>query len=58
VGLSFKGENDIEGKEGPEKKQRSCALTTSQGEGWQSRKIKLKELKHEGHIALGKLNSQ
>jgi hypothetical protein len=24
------------------------------GMGWQSREIKLKELKHEGHIALGK----
>jgi hypothetical protein len=25
------------------------------GKGWQSREIKLKELKHEGHIAPGKI---
>jgi hypothetical protein len=29
-----------------------------QGEGMASREIKLKELKHEDHIALGKWNSQ
>jgi hypothetical protein len=28
------------------------------GRGWQSREINLKELKHEGHIALRKWNSQ
>jgi hypothetical protein len=38
----------------PEEKQTACALMTRQGEGWQSRERKLKELKHEGHIALGK----
>jgi hypothetical protein len=28
------------------------------GRGWQSREIKLKELKHEGHITLGRWNTQ
>jgi hypothetical protein len=51
--------NTVAGKEGPEKKQRSCVLMMRQGMGWHSREIKLKELKHEeGHITLGKWNSQ
>jgi hypothetical protein len=40
---------------GPEEKQTGCVLIMRQGNGWQSREIKLKEMKHEeGHIALGK----
>jgi hypothetical protein len=38
----------------PEKKQTGCVLLMRWGKGWQSREIKLEELKHEGHIALGK----
>jgi hypothetical protein len=36
------------------KKQTGCMLITRQGRKWQSREIKLKEFKHEDHIALGK----
>jgi hypothetical protein len=38
---------------GPEEKQTGCVLKMRRGRGWQSREIKLKELKHDGHIALG-----
>jgi hypothetical protein len=42
-----------------EEGQTGCVLTMRWGKGWQSREIKLKELKHEeGHIALGEWNSQ
>jgi allantoicase len=41
-------------KERPEKKQTVYVLTMRWGKGWQSREIRRKELKHEGHIALGK----
>jgi hypothetical protein len=55
VGLSIKGGNTTAGKGGPGKKQ--TVFWWWDREGWQSREIKLKELKHEGHIALGKWNS-
>jgi hypothetical protein len=41
----------------PGKKQTACVLRDP-GKGWQSRGIKLKELKREGHIALGRWKSQ
>jgi hypothetical protein len=44
---------------GPEEKQTGCVLIMRRGKEWQSREIKLEELKHEeGHIALGKRSSQ
>jgi hypothetical protein len=59
VGLSIKGGNNVAGKGRPENKQTGCVLTmTRWGRGWQSRERKLEELKHEGHTALGKWNSQ
>jgi hypothetical protein len=50
---SIKGGNNVAGKGRPEKKQTGCVLRQGRGRGWQSREIKLKELNHEGHIALG-----
>jgi hypothetical protein len=41
---------NVAGKRGSRKKQTICVLTMRQGRGWQSREMKLKELKHEGHI--------
>jgi hypothetical protein len=38
----------------PENKLTGCVLMTRRGREWQSREIKLKELKYVGHIALGK----
>jgi hypothetical protein len=54
VGWSIKRGNNVAGKGRPGKKQTGCVLTATRGRGWQSREIKLKELKHKGHIALGK----
>jgi hypothetical protein len=34
--------------------ENSLCSDNETGRGWQSRERKLKELKHEGHIALGK----
>jgi hypothetical protein len=41
-------------EEGQKRNSQVCVLIMYRGKGWQSREIKLKELKHEGHITLGK----
>jgi hypothetical protein len=41
-------------KEARKETDRLCSDNKTGGRGSQSREIKLKELKHEGHIALGK----
>jgi hypothetical protein len=51
------GEWDCSREEG-QKRNRQAVFWRDREKGWQSRKIKLKELKHEGHLALGKWNSQ
>jgi hypothetical protein len=40
-------------REEGQKRNRQAVFWGDRGKGWQSREIKLKELKHEGHIALG-----
>jgi hypothetical protein len=40
-------------RKGRPEKKRQAGVRTRDGKGWQSRERKLKELKHEGHIALG-----
>jgi hypothetical protein len=52
-GLSFNSHLVLQQGGGLAKKQTGCVLMR-QGEGMASREIKLKELKHEDHIALGK----
>jgi hypothetical protein len=52
VGPSIKGGNNVARKGSPEKKQTDCVLTMRR-EGMAKQRDKLKELKHEGHIALG-----
>jgi hypothetical protein len=51
---SHQNPNDIVARKGRPEKKQAGVLTMRWGRGWQSREIKLKELKHEGHIALGK----
>jgi hypothetical protein len=57
VGPRIKGGNKVT-RRGCRKRNRQAVFWGDGGRGWQSREIKLKELKHEGHIALGKWNSQ
>jgi hypothetical protein len=56
VRCQWKGQGGLGcSKKGEARKETGwCFDKDTVGRGWQSRQIKLKELKHEGHIALGK----
>jgi hypothetical protein len=48
----------VAGKRGQKRNRQTVFWQQDMGRGWQSRERKLKELKQEGCIALGKWNSQ
>jgi hypothetical protein len=56
--MSIKGGNDGAGRRARRETGYVLVMRQREGMGWQSKEIKLKESKHEGHIALGNRNSQ